>query len=80
MSIYTSAIVEDSWGGEPVRHVMFPTYVLHAAPQQEFANRLGFTACGRMIPARALIDDEIPERFRPPMCRTCENLGLGEQR
>jgi hypothetical protein len=80
VSRYTDAVIEDSWGVEQVRHVLFPTFVLHVVPAPEAAGYLGFTHCGRMIPHRALLDGEIPERFRPPMCRHCEQIGLAEPR
>ena len=80
VSKYTDAVVQDSWGSENVRHVVFPSGRLHVATQPEATNRLGFTICGRVIPQRALVDTEIPERFRPKMCRQCEDIGLSEQR
>jgi hypothetical protein len=70
MTYYT----EHAWpyDTEGLRNVVFPAGSLHLAERQEFANRLGFTACGRMIPQMSLVDYEIPERFRPQVCQRCE--------
>jgi hypothetical protein len=70
MTYYT----EHAWphDTEGFRQVMFPAGMLHLATRQEFTNRLGFTVCGRMIPGFSLVNDEIPERFRPQVCLRCE--------
>jgi hypothetical protein len=69
MSGYTDAIWDYTTDG--LRQVMFPAGALHLAPEQPVKFRLGFTACGRLIPRYALIDDEIPERFQPQRCGRC---------
>lgn len=76
MSAYTEAIVEAAAGDMEllmrVRHIVFPSGVLHVAEQPEEADRLGFTLCGRMVPKTALVNEEIPNRFQPRLCGHCE--------
>ena len=57
---------------EGLRQVMFPAGMLHLSPEHPVRFRMGFTACGRTIPHFSLVDDEIPERFKPRVCIRCE--------
>lgn len=78
MSAYTEAVVEEAAMDRAqvgrMRHVLFPAGRLHVAWQPESADRLGFTLCGRMIPKTALVNQEIPGRFRPELCERCGAL------